>query len=281
VAFDIERYKDTSRKLDLSDIDWDAVARHPLPQEAIDSMLYMMDIETHTVIFLSELLVSKACMDPVITSFLSVWVYEEMYHGEAFLRFMRSYGIEIDDDRPRQIRVGEGMHRVSSVMAVLLGSYLLPFFPAVYLTIGATNEMTTLTAYQQLISRAQHPILTQIIERIIKQERIHFAFYRSQAERLLTDSAIARRSVRWVMQHRFRTVGEGVKTSEEVDRLAMFLFDGDDGRRAVQAIDASIGRLPGLTGVNLLERVLDRAQRRLGAPSGPGFGGRGPEVSPS
>lgn len=281
MAFDIERYKQSSQKLDLGDIDWDQVARYPLPQEAIDSMLYMMDIETHTVIFLSELLVSKACMDPVITSFLSVWVYEEMYHGEAFLRFMRSYGIEIDDDRPRQIRLGEGMHRVSSVMAVLFGSYLLPFFPAVYLTIGATNEMTTLTGYQQLVRRAQHPILTQIVERIIKQERVHFAFYRSQAERLLSGSAIARRAVRWMMQHRFKAVGEGVKKSEEVDRLAMFLFDGEDGRQAVQGIDASIGRLPGLHGVNLMERVLDRAQRRFGAPTRSGFGGKGPEVSPS
>jgi hypothetical protein len=45
---------------------------------AVDAMLYMMDIESHTAIYLSELLVSKACMDPVITSFLSIWAYEEI-----------------------------------------------------------------------------------------------------------------------------------------------------------------------------------------------------------
>ena len=87
MPFEIERYKWSAKRLLLEDIDWDEVPRHHLPSGAIESMLYMMDIETHTVIFLSELLVSKACMDPVITSFLSIWGYEEMYHGEAFVKF--------------------------------------------------------------------------------------------------------------------------------------------------------------------------------------------------
>lgn len=267
MAFDIERYKWSSKRLLLDDIDWDEVPRHHLPSGAIESMLYMMDIETHTVIFLSELLVSKACMDPVITSFLSIWGYEEMYHGEAFLKFLRAYGVQIDDDRPQQVRLQEGFHRATSVMTVLFGSHLLPFFPAIYLTIGATNELTTLTGYQQLIRRSEHPVLTRMVERIIKQERMHYAFYRSQAERLMRDSEVTRRAVRWVMTKRFRAVGEGVKSSEEVDRLALFLFGGPGGREAVRSIDEGIGRLPGMAGVNLLERLLDRAEAHFGAPS--------------
>lgn len=266
MAFEIERYKWSAKRLLLEDIDWDEVPRLHLPSGAIESMLYMMDIETHTVIFQSELLVSKACMDPVITSFLSIWGYEEMYHGEAFVKFLRAYGVQIEDDRPKQVRLQEGFHRASSVMTVLFGSYLLPFFPAIYLTIGATNELTTLTGYQQLIRRSQHPVLTKMVERIIKQERVHYAFYRSQAERLMRDSEVTRRAVRWVMTKRFRAVGEGVKSPEDVDRLALFLFGGREGREAVRSIDEEIGRLPGLQGVNLLERLLDRAEGRLEMP---------------
>jgi len=267
VTFEIDRYKWNSKRLMLEDIDWDEVRKHHLPAGAIESMLYMMDIETHTVIFLSELLVSKACMDPVITSFLSIWAYEEMYHGEAFAKFLRAYGVQVAEDRPKQVRLQEGFHRATSVMTVLFGSYLLPFFPAIYLTIGATNELTTLTGYQQLIRRARHPVLTTMVQRIIKQERVHYAFYRSQAERLMRDSEVTRRAVRWVMTKRFRAVGEGVKSAEEVDRLAFFLFGGPDGRTAVRSIDEGIGRLPGLDGVNLLERLLDRAESRFGVPS--------------
>jgi hypothetical protein len=106
-----------------------------------------------------------------------------------------------------------------------------------------------------------------MVERIIKQERVHYAFYRSQAERLLRESAIARHAVRWVMTNLFRAVGEGVKSAEDVDQLALFLFDGPEGRQAVRSIDEGIGRLPGLEGVNLLERLLDRAESRFGVPS--------------
>jgi len=271
VTFEIDRYKWSSKRLMLEDIDWDEVPKHHLPADAIESMLYMMDIETHTVIFLSELLVSKACMDPVITSFLSIWAYEEMYHGEAFAKFLRAYGVQVAEDRPKQVRLQEGFHRATSVMTVLFGSYLLPFFPAIYLTIGATNELTTLTGYQQLIRRSRHPVLTTMVARIIKQERVHYAFYRSQAERLMRDSEVTRRAVRWVMTKRFRAVGEGVKSAEDVDHLALFLFGGPDGRTAVRSIDDGIGRLPGLDGVNLLERLLDRAESRFGVPSTRGF----------
>lgn len=267
MSFDIERFKANSRKLELGDIGWNLVSEYELPQGAIDSMQYMMDIETHTVIYLSELLVSKACMDPVITSFLSCWAYEEMYHGEAFVKFLRASGVPVSDDRPRQVRLREGFKRVNAVMGVMLGSYVVPFFPALYLTVGAVNEMTTLTAYRQLQKRAGHPVLNQVLDRIIKQERTHFAFYRSQAERFLSQSPAARGTTRWFLDKRFKAVGESVKTAAEVDALALYLFDGDDGREAVRAIDAQVSALPGLAGINVMERVLDRALRRTGRPA--------------
>lgn len=278
MPFDIDRYKANSRKIDLSDIEWDRVRDHPLPQEAIDSMLYMMDIETHTAIYLSELLVSKACMDPVITSFLSCWVYEEMYHGEAFVQFLRAYGVPVSDDRPRDIRLKEGFGRVTATMTIMFGSYLIPFFPALYLSVGAVNEMTTLTGYQQLMKRAGHPILDRILERIIKQERTHYAFYRSMAEQLLAESGAARRLNRWFMDQRFVAVGEGVKTRDEVNRLALYLFDGEDGRAATRRIDQEAARLPGLEGINLLERIRDRAYDETGQadPGRPGLGAGAP-----
>lgn len=259
MSFDIERYKQRSRKLELTDIDFGAAPRHPLPQGAVDAMLYMMDIETHTAIYLSELLVSRACMDPVITSFLSCWVYEEMYHGDAFVKFLRAVGVPVSDDRPREIRLREGFGRVTATMTIMFGSYLLPFFPALYLSVGAVNEMTTLTGYRQLMKRANHPVLSQILERIIRQERTHFAFYRAQATAHLEASAAARRANRWFFKKRFTAVGEGVKTRAEVDGLARYLFDGEDGLEAVRRIDREASRLPGLEDVRPLERIRERA----------------------
>ena len=270
MAFDIERYKDNSRKIDLSDIDWSRVRDHEVPQGAIDAMTYMMDIETHTVIYLSELLVSKACMDPVITSFLSAWVYEEMYHGEAFVKFFRAYGIPVPDDRPKEVRLKEGFGRVGATMTIMFGSYILPFFPALYLTVGAVNELTTLTGYGQLKSRCNHPVLNQILDRVIKQERTHFAFYRSMSEQLLGESATARAVTRAYYQAKPRVVGEGVKNEAEIDQLAAYLFDGEDGLEAARSVDRQVALLPGLKGFDMLEKVRTRA---LGRPTALDLGG--------
>src|ERR687883_159566 len=95
VEFDVDRYLRNSRKVDLSGVDWENVGSHPLTDGDVMCIHYMMDIESHTVIYLRDLLGTRAANDPQITAFLSCWVYEELWHGEAFSDFLRAYGIEV------------------------------------------------------------------------------------------------------------------------------------------------------------------------------------------
>ena len=95
VEFDLDRYLRNSKKVDLSGIDWIRVPDHPLSDGDVMCLHYMMDIETHTVIYLRDLLATRVAVDPQITAFLCCWVYEELWHGEAFSDFLRSYGIEV------------------------------------------------------------------------------------------------------------------------------------------------------------------------------------------
>lgn len=264
MTFDLERYQYQSRQLDLGGIDWDAVPRTPLTPEAISTLYYMMDIEGHTSIYLSELLVSKASLDPQITGFLHVWAYEEMFHSMAIRRFLREYGEVIPDDRPQTVRRGEGLGRVKTTLAVLIGSYAFDFFPAFYLTVGAINEMTTLWGYQRLVERTGHPVLTDLLRRIVKQERRHYAYYRFQAEKQLLRSQRNRRRARWMLDRTFGAVGEGVKSEQEIDELVLYLFGDVTGRTIARRIDGEISRLPGMDSAYLVERTLDRAERRQG-----------------
>src|SRR5437588_7911749 len=77
IDFDLDRYLRASKKLDLSHLDWDDIPNHPLSDGDVMSMHYMMDIETHTVIYLRDLLATRAANDPQITAFLACWVYED------------------------------------------------------------------------------------------------------------------------------------------------------------------------------------------------------------
>jgi hypothetical protein len=290
VEFDLDRYLRNSKKVDLSGIKWEEIPNHPLSGGDVMCLQYMMDIETHTVIYLRDLLATRVAADPQITAFLSCWVYEELWHGEAFSDFLRSYGIELpaepklpDGSTPmptrrnrwRELRVRIGVGNGLGILPTMLGSIMTRDFAAIHMMWGAVNELTTLTAYHALIRRCAHPVLHQLLSRVIQDERRHFAFYRAQAKARLQRSRTARRLVRWVLSRLWTPVGAGVKTEEEVDALAIYLFgDGPEGRAQIRDIDRTISALPGLGGLAVVEGYLDAALRR--AAERPGWAGTAP-----
>jgi rubrerythrin len=279
VDFDLDRYLRNSKRVDLSSIEWDDVPNHPLSDGDVMCLHYMMDIETHTVIYLRDLLATRAATDPNITAFLSCWVYEELWHGEAFSEFLRRYGIEVPAEprlpdgsvplpsrpsRTRAVREQLGIGHKLALLPSMVGSALMRDFVALHMTWGAINELTTLTGYHQLIRRSEHPVLHAMLRKIIQDERRHFAFYRAQAKARLEASPRAGRLVRATLKAFWTPVGAGVKGEEEVDALALYLFgDAPEGREAVREIDTTIAELPGLHGLTLLEDVLDRALARV------------------
>ena len=287
VEFDVDRYLRNSKKLDLSDIDWDEIPKHPLTDGDVMCIHYMMDIETHTVIYLRDLLATRAVNEPHVTAFLSCWVYEELWHGEAFSDFLRAYGIELPAEpklpdgttplptrpsRTAKVREQLGIGHKLALLPSMLGSMLIRDFVALHMTWGAINELTTLSSYYQLIRRSNHPVLNQILRKVIQDERRHFAFYRAQAKARLTGNPTAGRIVRWTLEKLWLPVGAGVKSDEEVDALALYLFgDSPEGRAAITEIDATISELPGLDGLRLLEDALEDALER--ARLEPGWAG--------
>jgi hypothetical protein len=58
-------------------------------------------------------------------------------------------------------------------------------------------------------------------------------------------------------------VGKGVKKQEEVDALACYLFDDEQGEEELLAIDEKIGKLPGLSGIRLMSKALYEARARI------------------
>jgi hypothetical protein len=53
-----------------------------------------------------------------------------------------------------------------------------------------------------------------------------------------------------------------VKTQEEVDALAIYLFDDEQGEEELLQLDAKIGKLPGHSGIKLMSRALYGARER-------------------
>src|SRR5207249_4809594 len=150
--FDLDKYLRASRKVDLSAVRWDRVRDHPLPEAEARCLAYMMDIESHTVIFLRDLLATRAAFEPDVTAFLSCWVYEELWHGEAFSRFLGEAGYDLPPDdervwadapfptrygRNRWIRRRLGAKGYASHVATLAAAAMFRDFVALHMTWGA------------------------------------------------------------------------------------------------------------------------------------------------
>jgi hypothetical protein len=262
--FELDRFLRASKKLDLEGIDFDRVVDHPLTREEIRCLTYMMDIETHTVIYLRELLSTAAAKDPEVTAFLSLWVYEEFWHGEAIGRFLHAAGVEYPTSRTAQIREYADAGKALVNGLKLVAGKLLPDFIAVHMTWGAMNEISTLTGYQQMIARTRHPVLVDLLGRIIKDERRHFAFYYNQARARLEGNRRAQRLVRWSLGAFWTPVGTGVRPQQETDFVVARLFGDDAGLVSILEMESEMSKLPGLSGMRLMRRARSRAMKRLG-----------------
>ena len=275
--FDLDRYLRASKRVDVTGVDWDQITETHLPWEEARCLAYMMDIESHTAIFLRDLLATRAAFDPDATAFLSCWVYEELWHGEAFSRFLGEAGYEIApayepvshrdayptrSDRNAWIRHRLGAKGYLSHLATLVGSALLRDFVAIHMAWGAANELTTLTSYHRLIAKTDHPQLIQLLQAITKDERRHFAFYRAQARIRLARSRQARRIVRWTIDHLWAVVGTGVRPQRETDHVVTFLFGDEEGLAAIEEIQATMAELPGLGGSDFFLRAREEALAR-------------------
>lgn len=279
-GFDLDRYLRASKKVDLADLEWDRINEHQVTIEEARCLAYMMDIESHTVIFLRDLLATKAAFEPDITAFLSCWVYEELWHGEAFSRFLGEAGFATEPDGERTswddpypskvvrnswIRRKIGAKGYAAHIGTLIGSAAVRDFPALHMTWGAVNELSTLTGYHRLIAKTEHPVMVDLLGRVIKDERRHYAFYRNQAALRLRRNVRTQRVVRWAMEHLWAPVGTGVRPQIETDFVVAYLMGDHDGFQVAREMDATLSELPGLEGVELVQSAVRDAVTRMHA----------------
>ena len=262
----IDKYTKMVAPLEVRDLDLaNAFLTHRLDADVLRCLRYMHDIELHTICYLRDLLVTSAHRDPEITTFLTFWSFEEYWHGEAIAQVLRAHGEAGGASRVRELRrtrrVAEATKPfVHGVASLVVG----PSMTAVHMTWGAINEWTTQAGYALLAKRCEHPVLTEMLRRIMRQEGRHIDFYAAQAGNRLSGHKRAQWLTRQALSRFWAPVGSDVMPEAEVRHLISYLFAGDDGAAMAARIDRRIDNLPGLDGLDLVGRARRLATGELG-----------------
>ncbi|MPZ93965.1 MAG: ferritin-like domain-containing protein [Propionibacteriales bacterium] len=258
MAFDVGVYARTSQPVRWDDLDLTEFERRPLSEDALRCLRYMSDVETHTVCYLRDLLVTPSHADPEVTTFLTMWNVEEYWHGELLDSVLSMHGVETGAEHTARVRQRLGWKdRLAPIQQSLLANVIGEGFVATHMTWGALNEWCAHGAYTAMSSKEDHPLLTEILTRIAKQETRHVAFYASQARPRLARSRKARAVTRFALDKAWAIVGSSIMPDDEVRHMLNYLYAGPEGLAAVRRIDAKVDdTLPGMAGLQLVERQL-------------------------
>lgn len=242
-----------SRPLDLEGIDWASISLHPLSDDVLRILAYMQDVESHTVVFPRTIFSQRAVDDDIIGTFLICWLYEEGMHGRALARFLALAGHPV---APRPKRRTTFMDHIDRTMTTLLAAGWKDFL-AMHMAWGAVHECTTIHAYRRLMHISDHPVLNELLRRIVADEARHFSFYAWQARDRL-GSRGTQRIVRAIMDRLYAPVGVNHQPDDLAKWVSGCLFGGQDGRDAAARVDRTIARLPGFSDARFLQDWLEK-----------------------
>lgn len=268
-SFNIDKFISASRPLDLSGIRLEDAAKYPLSPSEVRVMRYMQDTEFYTVHYMKALMETHALADNEARAFMVCWGYEECFHGRALARIQEVCGHE-----PSRRSIDEfARPRKSTEVLQDFGGRLLSFlskdFLATHMTWGAINELTAIHAYSRLAELTANPIVDQVMRRIVKDERRHFAFYYQQGKRRLQHSVLAQRMASLSLKALWEPVGGSMAPTEDRDFVGAYLFGDESGRARLAEVDSTIAKLPGMEWFNLVSKHTNEGTRRCLAAGTP------------
>ncbi len=257
----LDKYVDVSGRVQIDDLDWDAAREAGLTERERFILGYFADIESQTVMYMRDLLMTRTAMEPEVSGFLSMWNYEEFFHGRSLSAVLEACGHPQDESRSANVRAGANFRETFELFGSATVSRALgDIFPPTMFTWGAMQENLTTQGYDAIVASTSNPVLKVLAARIAKQERRHFAFYQNLAKERLAQSAGARRLARTVIATLWAPVGSGVKTDAEVRQLMEELFQSRTQQVAAE-VDRRLQQLPGMDGLAPMTHWYGRVPR--------------------
>lgn len=242
----------------MAAIPWEKVNDTPFDKKLVPILFYMRDVETLTDMYHRELLRTPTGKDPDIAKFMERWGVEEITHGEVLNRFLNELGYDTDADWQTQVRNAvTPTYHAYTYMLTTLTNLIGKKFTATHMTFGAIHEMEAAQGYRRLMSLADHPVLTPILQAIIREESAHNQFYWSIARLELNKSDAARKIARFVTDKFWAPVGQGSIAKKRTQYLVATLFSGGEGIDVVDTkVTKRVRQLPGFDDITKITETI-------------------------
>jgi hypothetical protein len=248
--------------IDLSsyDVDW----KSELGPDAARVLREFATIETDSVFQMANAISAGIGNDPVLSDFLPKWAAEEAEHGRVLGAIVNATdGPALNGHLTHGVRASHRSWSVQSLpsrcsrplisLARLGVGDLSPHYSA----FGAIQEWSVVVLYQLLAERVQSDAFTAIIQKIVRQERRHFAVYFTQARARMADDPHVQKQVRRTLELFWSPVGMRALGSNTWHESMLYLCPTVHERRQLRDIDKVAGRLPGLSDVCLMDGAVN------------------------
>lgn len=247
----------------IGNIAWNDIKNYPLDKKFVPVLLYMRDVETLTDVYYTELRRTPTGKDPVISKFMERWSHEEQTHGELLNRFLNEAGIETEEKWQAQVKNAvSNFYTFNAYLITSITNLVGKRFTATHMTFGAIHEMSTTQGYRRLDELAGHPVLSQILKAIVKEESAHTNFYRSVARLELQRSELTQKIARFIIKHFWAPVGSGAKPKKDTDYTIATLFGGAEGLNYLDRnVTRRVHEFPGFAGLESINQVFEKINR--------------------
>jgi hypothetical protein len=256
VEFELDRFIELSGAIKLDDIDWDEARRIGLTDDEERIVRYIAATESYTILYMRDLLSGHSVKDPEITAFLSVWVYEELWHGRALDKLLAAAGRNTDSFD--KVVANVSFREILEQSLASFAANLTPRWIATHMTWGAINEITAAMAYKALEAHTANPALKIICSRAAKQERKHFSFYYHQARKRLDGDVKAQKFCKFILRTFWKVVGSTVAQKDTLEFMAAKFFADAAGKEMLAEADATIRDLPGLDWFGMITPAVEK-----------------------
>lgn len=252
----LETHLAASQKIQTDDLDWDLAAKVGITDDERNALRFFADVEGQTVHYFLEVAQLEASRDPETLTFLTMWNYEEYFHGHALNKLLEVCGDSkvSASDRSAAVRANARWKaKIEDLLQRAMARIVPKAFVSLWMTWGALQESVTCKGYEAMERTTTNPVLAELCRRIAKQERRHFAYYYAKAKEHLAKHRFSQRFTRFIVSRFFSLVGSGVKTPPEMAFMLDRLFPGALLKDMTSYVDRKLAALPGMEGLTVVD----------------------------